>query len=115
MGKALTRLNKRKKVSPELVDKAKQADNAYSLEILAESEGGKIVINTQLMNFINATDTLMVKFQSLTLQEFVGLSATMKASMDIVLSLKKAKSNKALLFKELEELLAAEPEPPEEE
>lgn len=90
---------------------ADDLDNVSSISVIADMDGGKLLIKSLVKDIISSVDTLCAKYGTLTTQEFVGLSADMKSKIDLVRVLKNSKKNKEYLHDLLEqELLAVEEE-----
>jgi hypothetical protein len=106
MGKQTQRIHKLKDSPNEDVkDLANETDKYFALEVLSESEGGKIVINSHIKDIVNTIDTLSAKYKALTHIEMVALCADMKTKIDVVRTLTRAKKNRIALQDALEEAL----------
>lgn len=79
-----------------------------SISVLAEMDGGKILIKKLIKEILDSMDTLCLKYKNLSLQEFVGICADMNVKLDLIKTFKKSSKNKEIaqedLRKALEEL-----------
>ena len=82
--------------------------DASSLATVGASKGGKLLIESLVKDIINTVDKLCVSHATMTHQEFIALSATMKSNKDLLDVLTKAKGNKDFLDKLLKEALQDE-------
>lgn len=81
-----------------------------SLEILAESDGGKILINTLYKDLGNIVDTLSVNAAKLSHIEMVYLCSSIGDKLNIIRTLSKAKLNADMAETALKEMIEAEKE-----
>lgn len=75
------------------------------IEVFRQSKGGKILVQSLLKDIISSVDNLCVNHNKLTHQEFVAISAGIKANKDLLDVLVKAKGNKEFLENLLKEAL----------
>ncbi len=76
-------------------------DRYHDLKALADTPGGRVLVDALLSDVVAKTDVLMSQHQSLSHIEMIALCASMKEKMDIVRVLTRAKSN----LKELSDAL----------
>ena len=74
---------------------------ASSLEAVAISEGGQLLINSLIKDIIGSMDMLSTNYSEYTIEKFISLCADIKSKSDLVRTLTRSSSNKAYL----EELL----------
>jgi len=75
------------------------------VSVIGDTEGGKVLLKALLADIANGVQTLCNKNSSMTLQEFISVSALMKANVDLYCAIGKAKLNKEYLEKLLAEAL----------
>lgn len=94
--------------SDELVQEiAKDIKKYGSLEAIYHSEGGQLLVTSNIRDIVSAIEALSIKYQTLTLQEFIALSAEIKTKLDIVRAIANSVENKALAVEALKETLLA--------
>lgn len=103
MGKKLK--NKKIAESPELSALADDLDKVTAIAIVAESEGGELLVKGLISDVVSSLDTIAVKHSSLSINEFIALGASIKANLDLMRALKRSKKNKKELQGMLEEAL----------
>lgn len=84
-------------IHPEVTDMMQDLGKISSIKVLADSEGGKILVGSLVTDIVGTVDTLCARYQKLTLQEFVALSADMKSKIDLVRVITRAPKNKKSL------------------
>lgn len=94
--------------NPDVKLMADNLDELSAISALADTEGGKLLVKTLMADVLSALDTLSVKYKELTVQEFIGLSASLKTNLDMIRVLKRAKKNTDELMGMLEEALKEE-------
>lgn len=68
--------------------------NKYkSLDVLAKSEGGQILIDNQYKKIADTTDTIANGYTQLSHAELLGYCAYLKANLDVLKALKNAEGN----------------------
>ena len=72
-----------------------------SLEAVAMSEGGQILIKALVKDIISSVDTLSANYSVFTIEKFISLCADIKSKSDMARTLTRSSDNKAYL----EELL----------
>lgn len=78
---------------------------AGDIEHVADTKGGKHLIDGLTADIVAGVDTLAVKHPTLTLQEFVAISADIKTRIDLLRALTRAKKTKESLIEMLGEAL----------
>lgn len=89
-------------------DIEKDLQEAVALSAISESDGGKILVKSLLTDIVSAVDKLSSGYMTLTMQEFVAISATLKSNKEMLDVLVKAKGNKEYLEGLLKEALQTE-------
>ncbi len=85
--------------------------NAYAaLEALAQSEGGRIIIQALKTDILAVLDTLAIKYQTLPHAELIAACADMAAKLDTLRTLTNATKNKKFVYDELVEFLGEDAE-----
>ena len=92
------------KKSPEIEEMIKDADSFATLDALAVSEGGKILIKSLKTDIISSILSL-VKYKTASHVELIATCATLTERLNILKVLTRAKINKDGLLKELSEIL----------
>lgn len=64
------------------------------LDVLAKSDGGKILIETLAKDIVSVVDNLAQNFKTLTMQEFVGAGAELRSKLTFLRVLSQAEKNK---------------------
>lgn len=75
------------------------------LDIFLKSKGGEHLVQGIFKDIVANIDTLATKHSTLTMQEFVSLSAQMKERLDFVRVLMRAEKNKEYLTGEMKKML----------
>lgn len=83
-----------------------QLENYLDLEVLASSGGGKLLIKSARQDAVSAIDKLANGYITMTHAELVTNCASLKANLVLLRTLTRAKTNKELTEKELDEMLA---------
>ena len=91
--------------NPDIKEIEKDLKEISEIEVFCQSEGGKTIIQSLLKDIVSSVDNLCVNHSKLTQQEFVAISAGMKANKDLLDVLTKAKGNKEYLDNLLKEAL----------
>jgi len=99
-----------KKKTPAIKEIEKDLDIYASLDVLADSEGGKLLISKLATDIISLAGTLGTKYKSSTHAELVGFCADLDSKYTMLLSLTRAKKNKDLATDALREELLRTPE-----
>lgn len=86
----------------------KELDEVKKLDVLADSEGGKLLVKALLTDIVNGIDSLTMSFSTATHIELISNIAKIKERLNIVRSLTRAKKNKEFLSDELRDLLEQE-------
>lgn len=94
----------------EIKEIANDLDAITKIDVISQSEGGKALVNSLLSDVIRCVDTLATTHATLTMQQFVSLSADMKSKLDLARVLTRSGKNKKFLEDLLEEALAKETE-----
>lgn len=89
----------------EIKEMEKDLREVSAIDVFCQSEAGKILVQSLLKDIISSVDNLCVNHSKLTQQEFVAISAGMKANKDLLDVLVKAKGNKEFLDNLLKEAL----------
>lgn len=96
---------KREDMNEEQKEIANDLSIASALDAVAISEGGKILAKTLLTDVVSDIETLSVRYKELTIQEFIGTCADLKAKLDLYRSIVRAPEAKAKLKDDLKEAL----------
>lgn len=67
------------------------------LKVLAESDGGKILIDALLQEILRAIEHISAQYSRMTLEEFISKGAELNAKLNLMRSLTKAKQNEEML------------------
>lgn len=74
----------------------KDIEKYKSLEILSESDGGKLLVNTVNKDLINSIEWLANNYKNASQSELVGYCASIQSNLAILRVLRNAKSNTSL-------------------
>lgn len=83
-------------------------DNLKKLDVIADSEGGKVLIETLTKDIVSSIDSLCSNFQTASHIELIAVIAKIKERLNIIRVLTRAKENKEFLSKEIKEMLVNE-------
>lgn len=84
----------KKELPLEVEEMQKDLKKFSSLEAVSLSEGGKILIESLIVDIVNSVDTLGNRYGDMSIQQFVSICAEMKSKLDLVRVLTRAKKNK---------------------
>lgn len=98
--------NKKIKENPDLSELADELDEKKSLESVAESNGGKLLIKGLVTDIIDIIEALSGRYKEATMQEFVGWGAEISTKLEMLRALRQAKKNREFLKKELDQALS---------
>ena len=93
-------------IEKEIVEK--DLDKYASLESLAISEGGKVLLDSLKSDIGSITDTIMSKYKELLHIELIAHIANLKAKFDLYRAINRSSANKKLASNELSRILAEE-------
>lgn len=74
-----------------------------SIEAVANSGGGKIILNDVKSDVVSVIDQLSTKYKELTHIEFIAFCAELSEKLTMMRVLTRAKDNKAMAIEALEE------------
>ncbi len=86
----------------------KDLQKASDIVAIKDSKGGKLLIDSLVRDILFYIDKLSSSYTTLTLQEFLSISASIKANKDLLSVFTNSKSNKEYLENLLEERLKEE-------
>lgn len=86
----------------------KDVEKYKSLEVLADSDGGKILIETLNKDVINTVDWLASNFTEVNHTELIARCAVLKSSLATLRTLKNSKKNVELAEDALKEALSTD-------
>lgn len=104
--KLTTRQKARASKDPAIAEMSNELDTFTALDVLAESEGGKILIANLSKDIIATVEVLTSQYAELSLEKFISYSAKMKEKLSLLRVLTRAKDNKKFVTDEIETLLA---------
>lgn len=84
---------------------ADDLDKYADLEILANSKGGKIIVDSFTKDIVASIDRLCSQYETLSHTEFIAISASMKEKLDVVRILTRSEENKKFISDEIKKLL----------
>lgn len=93
------------KNNPEATIIADELDKFSAIEAVLLSKGGEILFKSLMEDVVSKIDTLIANYQSLTREDFIGISAEIKTKLDLARVMKKSTKNKDQARKDLEEVL----------
>lgn len=94
--------------NPLVKTMADDRDEAASLEAVALSNGGKVLVKGLTKDIIRGIERVAAMYQQLSHVEFIGLGAEMKSNIDMLRALTRAGKNKQYITDEIERLLGEE-------
>lgn len=88
------------------IEQIKEDIDIYAdLDIFLRSKGGEQIVKGIFKDITASIETLASKHSTLTMQEFVSISAQIKERLDFVRVLTRAEKNKRFLTEELKKML----------
>jgi len=69
---------------------ADELDRVSAISAIYDMDGGKILVKSLMTDVSSSIDKLCSSYQTLTMQEFIGLSANIKTKLDLAKTLKKS-------------------------
>lgn len=95
----------KKNKSKEVKEIVKDLEKVASIDAIADMDGGKVLLKSLAQDIVSDTEKLASNFKTLTMQEFVGIGASLKTNIEMIRVLTKAKDNKHFLQELLEQTL----------
>lgn len=89
----------------DLNDTIDTLETVASISAIADQEGGKVLIKGLSDDCLNAIERLANQHTTLTHHELIGVCASLRASLDLLRTLTRAKDTKHLLETELKAAL----------
>lgn len=103
------RVKNPEKITPEfeeeLGQKADELDKAHALSVLAQTEGGKLLVEALVSDVISDISTISSRYKVLSHAELMAYCAALNANLTVMLSITRSKRNKDALQEQLEEML----------
>lgn len=91
-------------------DELKRASDTLSkvsaISAIANMEGGKILVSSLLKDVVGVISTLRIKYKELTLQELMGLCASLDEKLNVAEVISGSNKTKDALAQELDEALS---------
>jgi hypothetical protein len=91
--------------NPDIYNLAEQADQLHSLKTLADTDGGKDLINLLIKDVVYAVHKLCGKYKIATHTELIATIADMHAHLTTAQLLLRSKDNLEIVDSELDEML----------
>ena len=82
---------------PDLKEMAEELNTFAAIEVLADSEGGQTLIKNLTDDIASAVDTLSMRYKDMPHVEMIALCASLRANLDMVRVLTRAKKNREYL------------------
>lgn len=95
---------------PEVIAIEKDLEKYIDLEKLADSAGGKIVVDNLAKDILSTAESLGNRYKTATHAELMSLCADLESKWSILRLITRAKKNKELAEVALREALAEDPE-----
>ena len=105
----------KKQLQQEIDDTKKELGDAAALDSVANTQGGKKLVEGFVADIIGHVETLCAKHKTLTHLEFITICIDMKNKYDVVKALRNAKNNRVFLSTELKKLLKKSEDMPDDE
>jgi len=86
----------------------KELDRVKSISVLANSDGGKILVKSFHKDIINDMDKLAYNYASLTHIEMIAICANLRTKLSLLRTFNNSKKNQEIAEKDLEESLKEE-------
>jgi hypothetical protein len=87
----------KREYTEEQKDIVQDLGKAKALSSLADSEGGKLLIDTLKSELVSGIDSLVIAYKSASHSELIAICANLKARLDLLRSLTRAKEAKEVL------------------
>ena len=97
------------KKNPEIKAKEKKIQTLTAIKTLAESDGGKAVVDNLLKDILDITDWLGHSYKTATHAELMGKCAELESKQTIVRLITRAEWNQSVEIDELKEMIAEIP------
>jgi len=94
------------KKNPEIAAIERDLDKFVALEILAESEGGRLVVDNLAVDIIALAEIVGSQYKTASHAELMGLCADIDNKLTILRLITRAKKNRELATEALKEALA---------
>lgn len=91
--------------NPEIVQVEKDLEQFVSLDSIAQSEGGKLLVDRFSRDILGAMERLSMGYGKFTLQEFMAIGAEVREKLTMVRILTRAHKNREAAKERLEELI----------
>lgn len=98
----------KKPKSPEVVSIERDLERYVALETLAESEGGKIIVDNLASDVISLAEILGAQYKTATHAEILGLCADLDNKLTILRLITRSKKNKELALDALKQAIKEE-------
>lgn len=96
---------KQKTTNSEMQD---ELEKFTAIDILSESDGGKVLIESLTKDVVACIETICSSFQTSSHIELVATSAKLKERINLLQVLKRAKKNKEFISDEIKNLIIEE-------
>lgn len=103
-------MTKKPNIPEHLHELANELDEKKALDILAESEGGRLLGSALARDAFSAIERMMASYRTIPHAELIGHVAHLEASLNTYKVLRRAKTLRVALEEMLEEQLGAAPE-----
>ncbi len=90
----------------ELIEK--DIDKYGSLEALANTDGGKVLIDSLKDDVVASIEEIMTRYKELSHTEFIALGASLEAKFNVIKSIDRSMENKELAKDYLKQILTNE-------
>lgn len=101
----IKKILKSDKITPEIADLADQADKTHALDVMAQTEGARVLVDTLVSDVITSISNLTSNYKRLPEMELRSICAEMSANLAIILAITRAKGNRKALEDNLKEIL----------
>lgn len=93
------------KKNPEIVSIEKDLEKYVALENLADSAGGKVIVDNLALDIIATAEALGVRYKTASHAELLGMCADLDNKLTILRLITRAKKNKELATDALKEAI----------
>jgi len=104
----MNQTERRKKIKgdEELSALSDDLDKAKALDILASSEGGKLLADSLIADIVATVESFAAHYEKATMQEFVAWGAGLSQKIEMFRTLRRAKDASRILKEELDKALS---------
>lgn len=94
-----------KLITPELEELADSLDKAHALDVMAQTEGARVLVDSLVSDIISTINSLANRYKTMSHTEMIAYCAELQANLGVLFAIRRAKPNRAALEESLAEAL----------